>query len=329
MSDTAVMDAPPTEAVAPAPTIPSGSLLGGFGGDTPPPAASVPPADTTVLPITEGPGNTPPIESPYWAKLVADHPDLKQYESTLAHFQKPISAEEFAKETAKGYAEAVKFKGILVPGAEAAEKDIATYRKVNGIPAGVTEYKLSEGTEKILDSMGVKDPALKEAYIKAAHEANITPAQFEKLAEQHGKVVESLTSKMQAESTADQSANIAALRKEWGDRANAKHGDAQKLHDVALVGVNLTESEQRDMDKFIGTTAYTKLLASISERIPKEAMIHNGAAAIFQSSASKFQQVKEAMATNPKHPVLDATHPNHAVEFERFVQLEKEARGVF
>lgn len=317
-----VMEAP-TEQQAPA--IPAGSLLGGLGQPAPTEQVITPAIETPA----PGPSEGQAIELPYFAKLVADNPELKQYESTLAHFQKPVSADEFAKETAKGYAEAVKFKGILVPGQEAAEKDVATYRKVNGIPSDSKEYKFTESTEKALESMGIKDPALKEAYIKGAHEANITPGQFEKLAEVHGKVVADLMGKMQADSSADQTANIRELQAGWGEKASAYLGDAQKLHDVAFVGAELTESEQKDMEKFIGTTAYTKLLHSLGQRIPKETMIHNGAAAVFQSSASKYQQIAEAMAKDPKHPVLDATNPNHEVELERFIKLERESRGVF
>jgi len=325
VSEAAVIEAPVTEVVEPVASIPSGSLLGGAGAAPVTPVAG---AESAVV-IPPGPADTQAIESPYFAKLVSENEDLKQYESTLAHFSKPVTAEEFAKETAKGYSEAVKFKGILAPGAEATEKDIATYRKVNGIPADSAEYKFSSATDTTLETMGIKDPALKSAYAKAAHEANITPAQFEKLAEVHGKVVGELMGKMEAQTGADQSANIKALNEGWGDKAQAFLGDAQKLHDVAFVGANLSESEQKDMDRFIGTTAYTKLLHSLGQRIPKETMIHNGASSVFQSSASKFQSIKEAMATNPKHPVLDHTNPNHDVELNRFIQLEKESRGAY
>lgn len=322
MEGAAVID-PPAEPQAATPA-PTGSLLGGGIPDGSA-AAVVPPVEQQSA---AGPTQEDAIQSPYFAKLVSENEDFKQYEKTLAHFDKPVTAEDFAKETAKGYAEAVKFKGILAPGSEANEKDIATYRKVNGIPAEAKDYKFTETTDKSLESMGIKDPAMKEAYVKAAHDANITPAQFEKLAETHGKVVADLMQQAETQAGTDQSANKKALFESWGDKVNANLGDAQKLHDVAFVGANLTESEQKDMERFIGTTAYTKLLHSLGQRIPKESNLHNGASSIFQSSASKYEAMKKEMATNPKHPVLDHTNPGHEEALQNFIKLEKESRGI-
>lgn len=336
MSDQATADAPSAAPVAAtpapsAPITPPPHQVPGLLGITPTgaPSSPEPKASDPAPPAAPTPPASPSdaaLDKPYFATLIEKNPELKAHEKTLARFQ-DIEADQYVPKLAKSYAELAKFKGVLVPGVEASPEDLANYRKVNGLPADAKDYKLSEAADKRFESLGVKDPALKAIYTEAAYKANLTPAQVDAFSEAHEKAISQLMDSAKGQSETVLKANVEALRKEQGDNFDAYLGQAQKLHEVAFVGAKLTEAEQADMNSFIKTTAYTKLLASLSTRIQGEASIHRGADGVFQSSQAKLESTRREILNNPKHPFNDHTHPEHHKALADFAQLQNEGKG--
>lgn len=319
MSDTtaAVTDAPaPADTAASQPAQNAGTGLLGTAPTSTAPASTA--ADITT---PAGPsGDQVGIESPYYARLIEMNPELEAHKSTLAFFT-DTKPEDFTNKVAKSYAEAVKFKGILVPGAEADPKHVENYRKVNGIPSEAKDYKFTDSMVEKFKALGVEDPAKQAKYAEAAHKANITPAQFEALAETQAELVKEMTSGSQNKTAAEQQAAVQKLQSEWGNDFAAKLGDAQKMFDVGVATGNLDPETLT----FKNDPNFVRWLSAFGSRIPKESTIHAGASAVFQGDASKYQQIVKEMASNPKHPITDHTHPDHQVELAKFIALKKQA----
>lgn len=346
MSETATMEAPAAApvatpaaepAAAPAQFTPPPHQVPGLLSAAPPgapseTAASTPSGAPASVPEQAAPLSTPSdaeIPSPQWSQLIERNPELKPYEKRLAHLGDTSDPAEFAKALAKGYGEAVAYKSILVPGAEASDQDVAQFRKVNGLPAEAKDYKLSEATEKRFEALGVKDPATKAIYTEAFHKANATPAQVEAFSEAHEKAVSKLVADQQYEMETAQKANVEGLQKEWGERFNPNLGDVKELFAIAKGGVQFTESEQAELAKLEDSTVLVKLLHSIRKRIPGESEIHKGSEGIRQSSHSRLAAFKDAIMNDPKnqHPFNNYTHRDHAKAHEEFDRLQKEAQG--
>lgn len=316
----------PAAPVTPAPHQVPG-LLGFVPGQDPKPAApTAPAASQNPEPSSQPAPSDSAQPSPVWSKLVSDNPELKPYEKRLAHLGDTADAGEFLKALAKGYGESVAFKTIFNPGVDADPKDIAIYRKVNGIPAEAKDYAFTEATDKRFEAMGVKDPVLKSIYTEAAHKANATPAQFDIFSEAHEKAVGQIVEAEKRSAEAALQTNIDALKKDWGGSFDVNLGDAQKLHEAAFAGAKFTEAELKDLDAITKTTAYAKLMNSLGQRIPKEASIRNGAQGVALSAQSKLEAMKVAMR-DPKHPASDHTHPDHHKALSELHQLINEGQG--
>lgn len=311
---------PPTVAAStPAPAAtPSPGLL----GITPATATQAAPAASDPSGVTAAASpSDPALPTPYFARMVADNPDLKPYEATLARFHEPTTAEDYVKVLGKSYGELAKFKGILVPGADATPQDIANHHKINGIPNEAPGYKFGETLGEQFKSLGIEDPKIIGKYEEMALKAHATPEQFRIFMEGHGEIVKELTASAESVGNQAHDQNVAGLQGEWKDSFAAKVGDAQKLHDIAFAGAKLTESEQRDMEAFVKTTAYTKMLDSLGQRISKESSVHLGQPSVFQGDASKLKQSRDSIIKDPKHPFNDHTHRDHAEAVEAFRKL--------
>lgn len=337
MSEAAVIDAPvvaagaepPAATTPPAQFTPPPHQVSGLLGISP--SAAPVSAPSVAVPAVEPPAassapSDPNLPTPYVFSLIEKNPELKAHEKTLARFD-DIEADKYVPKLAKSYAELAKFKGVLVPGVDAAPEDLANYRRINGLPADAKDYKMTEATDKRFDALGVKDPALKALYADAAHRANLTPAQVDAFSEAHEKAISQLVAANTSQSEGALQANVDSLKKEWGESFDGKLGEAQKLHEVAYAGAKLTESEQTDMERFSKTTAYTKLIASLSQRIRGESSLHTGMAGIMQSGQAKLEAFRKEIMGNNKHPFNDHTHPDHHKALAEFDQLSRDGKG--
>lgn len=325
--DAAVDAAPAIQAapITPAPHQIPGLLGRPPVGMTPAPAPAAAPA--TPDPVSAAPSpSDPALPTPYFATLIEKNPELKDYEKTLARFD-DTDAEKYVPKLAKSYAELTKYKGVLVPGVEATPEDIARYRKVNGIPDEAKDYKLGETLGEQFKSMGIEDPKMIAKYEDGFHKLNFTQGQIKGLLDVHGPVVQELVASQSGASEKAQAANVEALKGELGDRFDSILGDAQKLHEVAFAGVKLTDAEQKDLDALTKSTAYVKMMAAISQRIPKESAVHRGQDAVFQSAQTQFAAMKADIMKNPKHPFNDHTNPDHHKALAEFSRLQNDGKG--
>lgn len=318
MSETAVETAPATAA---ADTTTQNAGTGLLGGNPTSTATAQTAADTTVTTTTTGPsGDQVGIESPYFARLIESDPSLEPHKTTLAFFT-DTDPQSYTQKLAKGYAEAVKFKGVLVPGVEADPKHVENYRKVNGIPSEAKDYKFTDTMVEKFKALGVEDPAKQAKYAEAAHKANITPAQFEALAETQAELVKEMTEGAGNKTAAQQAEAVKKLQSDWGPEFAAKVGDAQKLFDVGVATANLDPETLT----FKNDPNFVRWLSAVGSRIPKESTIHNGASAVFQGDASRYQALMKEITANPKHPFNDYSHPDHHAEVEKMIALKKSA----
>jgi hypothetical protein len=221
---------PPAGAVVP-PTPPAATPPAGA-----PPSVVTPPADGGNI-IATPPAGTPPGDTPPaggwpddWRARVAG--DDKEYLKRLERFQDPAALAKSYRELERRLS-----SGELRPGLkpDATPEEVSAWRKANGIPESVNDYKVSLPDGVVL---GEAEKPLVDSFKEAALTSNMTPDQVNKAMAWFFD----MSQKRDAEQyQADQQAYVQtmeALRRDWGHeytpRVNALRAFLTKTYGAEL-----------------------------------------------------------------------------------------------
>lgn len=294
------MDSIASPAAAPAPGLMGGGQPAAQPNSAPASAEPAPAASSAPASILGEDGKF----SPKWYQGNAD---LEPFATQLDKFTDPAGL-------AKSYAHLEKTRTVPAEGADAGA--IENFRKANGIPATHEEYDFAF-PENLPDGISIDDNAVAK-YKEVFHSLNLTPYQAQKLAAHHLELTQESLKGMAGQQGEAAQAEVANLRKEWGNGYQGKLETAQNAFEKVCQQAGI---ESGDLP-FTGSAAFAKIMHTVAGMLGESGVV--GAGGGGNPLRSGKQEANEIM-TNQAHPDYKAYYnpndPRHAEVFERVARL--------
>ena len=276
----------------------AGDLLGGGGTSTTPAAPATDPAAPTTDPAAS------------WHSTLSD--DLKG-NKTFEKF-KDVNALAAAYVNAEKHISGDK---LVVPSKHATPEEWqAVYRKL-GVPEKAEDYKVKFNEKATIDDQFSKDFQAK------FHALGIHPNQAQAVADWVSEMNVGANEKFMQSRKAKQDAEIADLKKEWGNAFDSKLAKANKLlkeHGGEEVGEYIKSSGLGNDTKII------RLLAAAADALYGEHKVVEGSSGkVGALTPGDAKKQALSIVANANHPYNQKDHPNHASAVKEVEELFQQA----
>ena len=259
------------------------------------PAAAVPPVTTDTPDTTLSPAAPAATDAPKddWAatrsKIAgADEKLLKQL-SRYGSLDEAVKAGVEAQKKLAGT------RSVAKPGKDATDAEKAAYREANGIPESADKYDLQLPAGLVI---GDADKPFLDAFLKTAHDNNLTPEQVNAAANSHFALLEQ---QVQARNARDEETKVAAneaLTEAWGSERDLNLNLIHGLLDTAPAGVKeqLLGARMGDGTPFGNSADALKWLATLArEQNPVATVVPGSGANAQQALAGELEQIQSLM----------------------------------
>ena len=252
----------------------------------PPPATNDTPATTLSPAATDAPKDD-------WAatrtKIAgADEKLLKQL-SRYGSLDEAVKAGVEAQKKLAGT------RSVAKPGKDATDAEKAAYREANGIPESADKYDLQLPAGLVI---GDADKPFLDAFLKTAHENNLSPEQVNAAANSHFALLEQ---QVQARNARDEETKVAAneaLTEAWGSERDLNLNLIHGLLDTAPAGVKeqLLGARMSDGTPFGNSADALKWLATLArDSNPMATVVPGSGASAQQALAGELEQIQSLM----------------------------------
>lgn len=277
-----------------------------------------------IVTRTDGTQPAPAAPTDWRASL---SPDLQQ-EPTLAKYKS-------LDEALKGSVHAQKMVGdaVRVPKPDAPAAEWAAFHTKLGVPETPDKYALD--LPALPEGLSWQQEQL-AGFKTVAHQAGITPRQAQALLGWYTgyslKLREASVGTEARDAQAERAASVAALEGKWGPYQGPMWQHYQGRAEQAirtLMGDAPPEAVQRIVDSANEpevADAFARLADSLLERgfIGVDEM-PSGLGA--ESAQQKADEIRDAAAKDPRHPLMDEHHPDHARVLKQFLDYQAVAAG--
>ena len=259
------------------------------------PAAAVPPVTTDTPDTTLSPAAPAATDAPKddWAatrsKIAgADEKLLKQL-SRYGSLDEAVKAGVEAQKKLAGT------RSVAKPGKDATDAEKAAYREANGIPESADKYDLQLPAGLVI---GDADKPFLDAFLKTAHDNNLTPEQVNAAANSHFALLEQ---QVQARNARDEETKVAAneaLTEAWGSERDLNLNLIHGLLDTAPAGVKeqLLGARMSDGTPFGNSADALKWLATLArDSNPMATVVPGSGASAQQALAGELEQIQSLM----------------------------------
>jgi hypothetical protein len=267
--------------------------------ETPTTAAPESTTPSTAAPATTAPAAEPKAAPDDWATLRAKI--AGEDEKVLKRLSRYGTLEEAIKAGVEAQNKIGSVKAANKPGKDATPEEMAAYREANGIPESPDKYEVNLPNGIVV---GEADKPFLDAFLKTAHEENLTPAQVNKLAatqlELKEKEVQARAEKdAQSLEEAQKALNSPEV---WGSEAKLNINMITGLLDTAPKGVKeqLLGARMGDGTPLGNHVDTLKWLASIARE-------RNPLATVVPGSGSNAQQALESEMMKLEKMMSDST----------------------
>lgn len=192
-------------------------------------------------------------------------------------------------------------KGVIPPSEKASPEEWAHFHKQLGMPE-IDKYEV-----KPPEGLGLDETALK-GFRELAHKSGILPRQSQALMDWYAKYQTDTLSNLEKETELTQKAQLAELRKEWGEGYNKQ---------VALAVQAVKQFGGEEMQAYLektglgNDTRLIKMFAKMGQFLGEDKLRGEGNSR-YGKTPSEIQNQLNDIWRDPKHPARDSKHPGHA-----------------
>lgn len=287
------------------------------------------PTGTTITPsggiLTRTDGTDTPVVSDWRASLPLElqaDPALAKYKSVEDALRGAVHAQRLIG------------KATEYPKADAKPEDVAEYRRRAGVPETAAKYGV---TLPQAPAGKAWDQGLLSGFLEAMHGAHARPevvqAALDQFVTYAAKEADRERAASASESVADRAAAVKALEAVWGPQGGAlwRHHETRALMAIdTLMGDAPPEAIQRIKEAANDPEvahAFSLLADGLLERgfvgAAEQASDVGGAS----QAQAKADAIRDAAAKDPRHPFVDATHPDHERVVNEFLAYSAIAAG--